>query len=318
MLRQTAPSHDRLLVPLDGSPAAEMILPATSLLARRLAAEVVLLHVLERNAPARVHGERHLTGETDAASYLERTAARIEAEGIPVTWHVHQVPVGDIPLSIATHAAESGAGFILLSAHGSDGPRALLTGAVAQGVIRHAPPPVLLLRSRTTRRVPFAPQEVVVALDTDRQAEVALPPSARLARALAIPLRVLLVVPTAETIPGDRVVAARLLPGGAAASLDLEAAAAGEYLAGLARQIRDTAGELQVMTDVGRGDPAQVIIARTQARPSILALATHGRAGFDALWAGSIGARVIARGDGPFLLVHPEPAGAEPLGRPGR
>ena len=47
--------------------------------------------------------------------------------------------------------------------------------------------------------------------------------------------------------------------------------------------------------------------------PNILALATHGRAGLDALWSGSIGSRVIARGSGPFLLVHPEPAGARPL-----
>jgi nucleotide-binding universal stress UspA family protein len=314
MARQTARSHDTLLVPLDGSPAAEAVLPAMTILAKRLAAEVVLLHVLERDAPRRVHGERHLTAEIDAASYLQRIAAQLEAQEIPVIWHVHLVPVGDIPLSIATHAAESGASLILLSAHGTGSPRAWLTGAVAQGVIRHAAPPVLLLRSRTARRVPFAPEQIVVALDTERQAEVALPPAARLARALAIPLRVLLVVPTVETIPGDRVAAARLLPGGAAAALDLDAAAAEDYLSGLARRISDRTGELQVVTEVARGDPAQVIIAHTQARPSILALATHGRAGFDALWSGSIGSRVIARGDGPFLLVHPEPAGAEPLG----
>ncbi len=314
MVRQTARSRDTLLVPLDGSPAAATVLPAAIVLARRLAAEVTLLHVLERDAPARVHGEQHLTGEADAATYLREIAAQLEAEGIAVTWHVHQVPVGDIPLSIATHAAESGASFILLSVHGSGSPRTWLTGAVAQGVIRHAAPPVLLLRSRTTRRVPFAPEQVVVALDTERQAEVALPPAARLARALAIPLRVLLVVPTAETLPGDRGVAARLLPGGATASLNLEAADAEDYLARLARRIADPTADLQVTTEVARGDPAQVIIARTQTRPSILALATHGRAGFDALWSASVGSRVIARGDGPFLLVHPEPAAAEPLG----
>jgi nucleotide-binding universal stress UspA family protein len=314
MVRQTARSHDTLLVPLDGSPAAEAVLPAAIVLARRLATEVALLHVLERDAPTRVHGEQHLTGESDAASYLQGIAEQFAAEEVPVTWHVHLVPVGDIPLSFATHAAESGASFILLSVHGTGSPRSWLTGAVAQGVIRHAAPPVLLLRSRTARRVPFAPQEVVVALDTDRQAEVALPPAARLARALAIPLRVLLVVPTVETIPGDRGAAARLLPAGATASLDLEAAAAEDYLAQLARRMSDTTEDLQVLTEVGRGDPAQVIIARAQARPSILALATHGRAGFDALWSASVGSRVIARGDGPFLLVHPEPAGAEPLG----
>jgi nucleotide-binding universal stress UspA family protein len=314
MVSQTAQSHDTLLVPLDGSPAAAAVLPAATVLATRLKAQVVLLHVLERNAPQRVHGELHLTGESDAASYLREIAAQLEAERIPVSWHVHLVRVGDIPLSIATHAAESGASFILLSVHGTGSPRSWLTGAVAQGVIRHAAPPVLLLRSSTTRRVPFAPQQVVVALDTDRQAEVALPPAARLARALAIPLRVLLVVPTVETLPGDRVAAARLLPGGATASLNLEASDAEGYLAQLAQRIGDPAGDLEVTTEVARGDPAQVIIARTQARPGILALATHGRAGFDALWSASVGSRVIARGDGPFLLVHPEPAGAEPLG----
>jgi nucleotide-binding universal stress UspA family protein len=314
MMSQTARSHDTLLVPLDGSLAAEAVLPAAIVLAKRLGAEVALLHVLERNAPDRVHGQQHLTGEADAASYLQRIAEQFTVEGIPVTLHVHLVPVGDIPLSIASHAVESGASLILLSAHGAGSPRSWLTGAVAQGVIRHAAPPVLLLRSNAKRSVPFAPQEVVVALDTERQGEVALPHAMRLARSLEIPLRLLVVVPTAETIPGDSSAAARLLPGGAAAALDLEATASEDSLAELVRRIAPTAGDVRLVTDVARGDPAQVIIARTQARPSILALATHGRVGFDALWSGSIGSRVIARGDGPFLLVHPEPAGAKPFG----
>jgi nucleotide-binding universal stress UspA family protein len=314
MMSQTARSHDTLLVPLDGSPAAEAVLPAAIVLAKRLGAEVALLHVLERNAPDRVHGEQHLTGEADAASYLQRIAEQFTVEGIPVTLHVHLVPVGDIPLSIASHAVESGASLILLSAHGAGSPRSWLTGAVAQGVIRHAAPPVLLLRSNAKRSVPFAPQEVVVALDTERQGEVALPHAMRLARSLEIPLRLLVVVPTAETIPGDSSAAARLLPGGAAAALDLEATASEDSLAELVRRIATTAGDVRLVTDVARGDPAQVIIARTQARPSILALATHGRAGFGALWSASIGSRVIARGSGPFLLVHPEPAAAKPFG----
>ena len=314
MASQTAPSVDTLLVPLDGSPAAEAVLPAAIVLAKRLGAEVALLHVLERNAPDRVHGEQHLTGEADAASYLQRIAEQFTVEGIPVTLHVHLVPVGDIPLSIASHAVESGASLILLSAHGAGSPRSWLTGAVAQGVIRHAAPPVLLLRSNAKRSVPFAPQEVVVALDTERQGEVALPHAMRLARSLEIPLRLLVVVPTAETIPGDSSAAARLLPGGAAAALDLEATASEDSLAELVRRIATTAGDVRLVTDVARGDPAQVIIAHTQARPSILALATHGRAGFGALWSASIGSRVIARGSGPFLLVHPEPAGAKPFG----
>ena len=149
MVRQTAASVDTLLIPLDGSPTAEAVLPAAAVLARRLPAQVELLHVLERNAPDQVHGERHLTSETDAASYLQGIAEQLIAEQVPVSWHVHMVRVGDIPLSIASHAAESGASLILLSIHGAVSPRSWLTGAVAQGVIRHAAPPVLLLRSGT-------------------------------------------------------------------------------------------------------------------------------------------------------------------------
>jgi hypothetical protein len=123
-----------------------------------------------------------------------------------------------------------------------------------------------------------------------------------------------MVIPTVKTIPGDSSAAARLLPAGAAAELDLQATASEVYLVELPTRISAVAGDGRIVTDVACGDPAQVVVARTQATPGILAPATHGRVGLDALWAGSVGSRVIARGSGPFLLVHPEPAGAQPFG----
>jgi nucleotide-binding universal stress UspA family protein len=299
---------ETLLVPLDGSPAAEAIVPAAIDLAKRLPASISLLHVIERNAPSRVHGERHLTNESDAETYLAGIAERIAAAGVPVEWHTHVVPVGNVPLSIAAHAAEHRATLILLSAHGRGDPRSWLTGAVGQGVIRHATPPVLLLRHDPKHEAAFNPGEVIVALDRDRQGEAALGPALRLAQALRVPLRLLMVVPTVETIPGDQAAAARLLPTGAAAALDLEAATAADYLAGLTGRLAAAANGVTIIPDVARGDPAQVMTALAQARSGLLALATHGRAGFDALWSGSIGSRVVARGAGPLLLVHPEPA----------
>jgi nucleotide-binding universal stress UspA family protein len=300
-----------LLVPLDGSAAAEAILPAAVALARRLPAKVVLLHVIERNAPRSVHGERHLATESEAEAYLREIASRLAAEGIPVSWHVHVVPVGDVARSIATHAAEHDAGLILLSVHGEGDPRSWWSGAVAQGVIRHAAVPVLLVRAEPKRGgAPFAPQEVTVAIDAERQGEAALPAAARLAQTLGVPLRLLMVVPTVDTVPGDQAAAARLLPTGAAAALDLEAAAADQYLSNLATRVRALASEVPVIIDVARGDPAQVMTALARQEPRVLALATHGRTGLTALWTGSVGSRVIARAPGPFLLVHPEPADA--------
>lgn len=308
----TSPPSPTILVPLDGSPTAEAVLPVAITLARALPAAISLLHVIERDAPRRVHGEQHLTDKTEAETYLAGVARRLETEGVNVTWHVHVVPVGNVPLSIAAHAAEEGSSLILLSTHPPRDPRSWLTGAVAQGVIRHAAPPVLLLRADPRQGIQFAPQEVRVTLDTGRQGEVALPPALRLARALGIPVRLLMVVPTVETIPGDQAAAARLIPSGAAAALDLEEAAARDYLGGLASRI--AAAGVPVELEVARGDPAQAVAAIARARPGITALATHGRAGLNALWTGSVGSRVIARAEGPFLLVHPEPAGDASLG----
>lgn len=304
------PAPRAILVPLDGSPAAEAILPAATLLAQRLPASLTLLHTLERNAPARVHGERHLTREDDAEAYLRGMAERLTAAGLTVQWHVHVAPVGNVPRSIATHAAEDGAALILLSTHPVTDPRTWLMGAVAQGVIRYAAPPVLLLRSEGGKSAAFDPAEVIVALDSERQGEVAIPAALQLATALAIPLRLLAVVPTVETMPGDQAIAARLLPTAAAAALNLEAEAMVMALQQMASTLRTTHPTTTIIPEVARGDPAVVMTTSARARRGVLALATHGRAGLEALWSGSIGSRIVARGDGPFLLVHPEPASA--------
>ena len=296
-----------LLVPLDGSAAAESVLPAAVMLAQRLPAPISLLHTLESDAPAKVHGEAHLTNEPDAEQYLLHVAERLQAQGVTVTRHVHEAPVGNVPRNIAAHAAEEGAEFILLSTHEVTDPRSWLIGAVAQGVIRYAAPPVLLLRNGRNAS-PFSPGEVIVALDSEGHGKVAIPSALRLARALDVPLRLLSVVPTAETMPGDRAAAARLLPSGANAALDLEAQSVASDLANLAGRLRQQHPGVTVLATVRRGDPAQAIMSAARDQNGIIALATHGRTGLDAIWSGSVGSRVIARAPGPFLLMHPESA----------
>lgn len=306
-----SPSTDSpraLLVPLDGSAAAESVLPAAITLAQRLPARISLLHTLERNAPAQVHGQPHLTSEPDAERYLQRIADQLTAQGVAVTWHVHEAPVGNVPRNIAAHAAEEGAELILLSTHEVTDPRAWLMGAVAQGVIRYAAPPVLLLRNGRNAPTTFAPGEVIVALDSEGHGEVGIPGARRMAQALGVPLHLLSVVPTAETMPGDLAAAARLLPSGANAALDLEAQEVARDLAVTAGRLRDQHPGLEVVASVMRGDPAQAIMNAARARNGIIALATHGRTGLDAIWSGSVGSRVVARAPGPFLLVHPDSA----------
>lgn len=300
-----------VLAPLDGSRLAEGAIPVVMDLARRLPARVTLLHSIERDAPGSVHGDRHLRDVDEAERYLAALASRLAAEGIAVDWHVHVVPVGDISRNIAAHANEHRAVLIVLTTHEAADPRSWLMGAVAQDVIHVATAPVLVLRTgRKGDARPFAPASILVAMDSEQQGVAALPAAIMMARALQIPLGLLAVVPTVETVTGNQAVTARLLPSGARVAFDVAAEEMVELLQRVRRQVREIAPQLDVVAEVARGDPAQVMAERTREQHAILALATHGRAGLDAIWQGSTGGITIARSEGPFLLVHPEPSSA--------
>ena len=64
----------RLLLPLDGSALAEAALPVAARLAHASDAALVLLHMVERGAPAAVPGEPHLTSATNAEDHLRQLA----------------------------------------------------------------------------------------------------------------------------------------------------------------------------------------------------------------------------------------------------
>jgi nucleotide-binding universal stress UspA family protein len=122
----------RLLVPLDGSGLAEVVLPLVERVANAFGASVTLLHVL--------------TGLDEADCYLERVATRPRASGITVATHTHSVPQGDVARSIVEHAGEDVTDLIVLCTHGRGSVRTRLFGSIAQQVIHRGTTPVLLLR----------------------------------------------------------------------------------------------------------------------------------------------------------------------------
>lgn len=294
----------RLLVPLDGSHLAEAVLPVVQRFAAGGAAPV-LLHVCERGAPATVHGERHLQAVADAAAYLEDVAGRLRAGGSAVVeTHAHDVPEGDVARSIATHAEENRADLIVLCTHGGGGLRSLLVGNIAQQVLRRGVTPVLLVRPAADGSAsPFAPRIVLVPLDGTAAAEAALAPASDLAHALGARLHLVMVVATLHTVRSDQQPAALLLPATARAMLDLQEDDAQGYLEGLAAPLRATG--LPVTTEVRRGDAAAAL-SDEAAEPGVglVVVATHGRAGLQAVWTGSVTARLLARTRAPVLLLR--------------
>ncbi|TLN01703.1 universal stress protein, partial [bacterium] len=97
---------EHILVPLDGSGLAEAAIPTAVALSRQLGSEVTLLHIIEKNAPQEIHGQRHLTSEEDAQQYLEWIAEHQFAGIAGLHTHVHTEEVSQVARSIAEHSEE--------------------------------------------------------------------------------------------------------------------------------------------------------------------------------------------------------------------
>ena len=290
-----------LLVPLDGSHLAESVLPAAEAIARQFGASVTLLHVIEPRPPARVHGERHLSTVPEAEAYLAEVVAHAFA-GLPVRTHIHGPADADVAASIARHTNELRIELIVLCTHGRGRTRDLLYGSVAQQVLRQGQVPVLLVRADGAAPA-FLCERILVPLDGSPASEAALPAAEAVARAFVGRLHLVTIVPTAATVSADRALAARLLPGATAASLELEEDAMRTYLTGVAERLRGAG--VVADAEVARGDPASgVLDAIDRSGADFVVMATHGRSGLSAAWAGSVASRISARCRKPILLVR--------------
>jgi nucleotide-binding universal stress UspA family protein len=296
--------YKRLLVPLDGSVLAEAVLPLVESLAAATRAAVVLLHILERSAPATVHGERHLTTLEEARVYLCDLAARPTMHGLSIETHAHEAPEGDVARSIVDHANEESADLIVLCTHGHGRVRGLIFGTIAQQVLRRGAGPVLLARVERQHPKPvFPPRLILVPLDGTPGAEGALGVAGDLALLFGAALHLVMVVPTVGTVRGDQAPTAPWMPRATEAVLSLEERDAAAYLERIAEERRGSGA--RVTTEIRRGDVSAALVEETCAPDvGLVVIATHGKSGLQAIWAGSVTARVLSQIGAPVLLLR--------------
>jgi nucleotide-binding universal stress UspA family protein len=153
--------YERVLVALDGSAAAEAVLPHVQALAAKFSSTVLILWVVP---PAEQHvvGSSPGAGSTagtlggardpallaaaerqQLAAYLRRLTARLRRRGLDV--HSEQRE-GLAAERIVQRAREWPADLIAMTTHGRGGLERLVLGSVAEAVLRQAPCPVLLVR----------------------------------------------------------------------------------------------------------------------------------------------------------------------------
>ena len=292
----------RLIIPLDGSRLSEAVLPTAIYLAQKLQASLTLVHVIERNAPKQVHGEPHLSQPAEAEAYIAEARRRLIPGDIPVEMHVHTVAIADVAQSIVDHAREFESDLVMMCTHGRSGLRKLLFGSIAQQVVA-LKVPVLLVRPGENGSAPIPTgKPFLVPLDGTQIREAALPVAAALAQACGAHLKLLVVVPTFETLSGVETPSRILLPATTQEMLALAYEDAGKYVA--AWITRFGAEGIAVSAEVRRGDETETIAGEAHRLDvDLIVMGTAARVGMDAFWSGSVAPKVSDRTHLPLLLI---------------
>jgi nucleotide-binding universal stress UspA family protein len=137
-----------ILVPLDGSPLAEAVLPHAEALAKSEHAEIIILRV--PNAPVSEFLSRdpmvaemiHNDMEKESEDYVHDKVAALQKDNIKVTGITRDGPVPDTILEVAD---ETHADIIAMSTHGRTGVSRWLMGSVADRVVHYSHIPVMLI-----------------------------------------------------------------------------------------------------------------------------------------------------------------------------
>jgi nucleotide-binding universal stress UspA family protein len=136
----------KILVPLDGSTAAEAAVPVAVQLARAENAGVILMTVTNVHpAPAPAPVEPELVPIRNAEAYLATARRELAADYANVVTAVWR---GTPAAAIVRAAHEYGAERIVMTTHGRTGVQRDMFGSVADAVLRGAPMPVIVLRPR--------------------------------------------------------------------------------------------------------------------------------------------------------------------------
>lgn len=143
--------YRRIVVPLDGSPRAEHVLPIATALAGWHGAELMLVHVVTRptmiqrmpltaedNALAEQLFERN---QTQAHKYLEQLRLRLTPE--PQT---HVITGENMPATLHRFVSQQEADLVIMSAHGHSAQRQWPYGSLVVSFIEHNATSLLILQ----------------------------------------------------------------------------------------------------------------------------------------------------------------------------
>jgi nucleotide-binding universal stress UspA family protein len=142
-----------IVVPLDGSPLADHVLPLVAQIAKKLGIEIFLFRAYGNPYSPFISGGGHYAVDVDklltdirdeARKYLEEKLAQLKKHGIEeISYLIQEGDAADQIVSMAHDTADS---LIVICSHGRSGVKRWALGSVTETVVRHSNSPVLVLR----------------------------------------------------------------------------------------------------------------------------------------------------------------------------
>jgi nucleotide-binding universal stress UspA family protein len=299
-------------------------LPYARLVARLLAARIVLVHVvLETEIRSLLkqdvgvfpytgisytnvwqrEEEMYARMREQSEGYLHQIASDLEAEGFAVQVDVQfGAPAPCIIESASTHAAT----LIVMATHGYGGLRRWALGSVTDRVVQSSNMPVLVVRGhRHVLRSPATPSQlkrILVPLDGSELAEQALPLACMLAEVAHADLHLFQAV-----FP----ISGALYPSELLTSPDVEPEAllksicrnTTTYLEYVASTLHHPCYSVSVGTTVGH--PAEaILIEAEQQHADLIVMVTHGYGGIQRWALGSVADKVLRATTTPILIIR--------------
>jgi nucleotide-binding universal stress UspA family protein len=177
---------DHILVPLDGSALAEIVLPHLVLLSRINCSRISLIRVLDpesrQNTGQQVDPFEWQLRKAEANAYLTDVAGRLSQVGVQVETILQEGRAADV---ILDDANEQGVSLILLSSHGESGLTGWNVSSVVQKIILRARTSVMIVRAYADLGADLTGlqyKKIMLPLDESARAEVVIPVAVAVAR----------------------------------------------------------------------------------------------------------------------------------------
>jgi len=294
---------ERILVPLDFSPASMEALDYAVSVAKQFRAVIHLVHVCPPDEASSVPGAGHLLLQSaEAIELLNEELTGIHRKRVepfrPENCHVRS---GRPYQAIINLAREIDADLIVLSTRGYSGLKHLLLGSTAERVVRGAPCPVLIARKRKQKSKAadktFTVRTILVPVDFSSCSLAGVEYAAFMAKKLYATLRLFhAMYPYTNYVIADR--AGARVSGLAdaveeATRIEMDALKQMDFLRGL-----------PVQTEIRAGHAIDEICnAASQPDVDVIVTSTHGRSGFKHALIGSVAEHVVRYADCAVMVV---------------